>query len=76
VIYVRISAPDEDARGRLALRRSARAPEDHSEADERVYERMRAQPFEAPAEGFLELVNGADLVSEIDRIVSAIEAAS
>jgi hypothetical protein len=37
---------------------------------------MRAQPFEAPAEGFLELVNGADLVSEIDRIVSAIEAAS
>jgi predicted kinase len=76
VIYVRITARDEDARGRLALRRSARAPEDHSEADERVYERMRAQPFEAPAEGFLELVNGADLVSEIDRIVSAIEAAS
>jgi predicted kinase len=76
VIYVRITAPDADARVRLASRRSARAPEDHSEADERIYERMRAQPFEPPSEGFLELANGASLAVEIDRVVAAVEAAS
>jgi predicted kinase len=76
VIYVRITAPDGDARVRLASRRSARAPGDHSEADERIYERMRAQPFEPPAEGFIELTNGADLAGEIDRIVAAVERAS
>ena len=74
--YVRITASDEDARGRLASRRDARAPGDHSEADEAIYERMRAQPFEPPAEGFLELANGPDLATEIDRIVAAVEAAS
>jgi hypothetical protein len=37
---------------------------------------MRAQPFEPPAEGFLELTNGADLAGEIDRIVAAVERAS
>jgi predicted kinase len=76
VIYVRITASDEDARGRLASRRSGPAPGDHSEADERIYDRMRAQAFEPPAEGFLELVNGPDLATEIDRIVAAVEAAS
>jgi len=53
-----------------------RAIGDHSEADESIYERMRAQPFEPPQEGFLELVNGPDLANEIDRIVAAVEAAS
>ena len=76
VTYVRITASDEDARGRLASRRASRAPGDHSEADEPIYERMRAQPFEPPAEGFLDLVNGLELASEIDRIVAAVEAAS
>jgi predicted kinase len=76
VAYVRITASDEDARVRLASRRDARAPSDHSEADEAIYERMRAQPFEPPAEGFLELANGPDLATEIDRIVAAVEAAS
>jgi len=76
VIYVRITASDEDARGRLASRRAGRAPGDHSEADERIYERMRAQTFEPPAEGFLELVNGLELSTGIDRVVSAVEAAS
>ena len=37
---------------------------------------MRAQRFEPPAEGFLELVNGPELGKEIDRIVAAVEAAS
>jgi hypothetical protein len=49
---------------------------DHSEADEPIYERMRAQPFEPPAEGFLELLNGPDLAQELDRIVASVEAHS
>lgn len=76
VTFVRITASDEDARARLASRRTARATGDHSEADEPIYDRMRAQPFEPPGEGFLELVNGPDLADEIDRIVAAVEAAS
>jgi predicted kinase len=76
VTYVRIVASDEDARARIASRRAGRAPGDHSEADEPIYERMRAQPFEPPAEGFLELVNGAGLAGEIDRIVAAVEGGS
>ena len=76
ITYVRITASDEDARVRLASRRAARAPGDHSEADEAIYDRMRAQRFEPPTEGFLELVNGPELANEIDRIVAAVEAAS
>ena len=76
VLYVRITATDEDARRRLASRRGGRADGDHSEADERIYERMRLQPFEPPAEGFLELVNGPDLAKEIDRVVAAVEGIS
>lgn len=76
VTYVRVTASDEDARARLASRRAGRAPGDHSEADEPIYERMRAQAFEPPAEGFLELVNGPRLAEEIDRIVAAVEAGS
>jgi len=74
VTYVRVTASDEDTRARLASRRAGRSTGDHSEADEPIYERMRAQPFEPPAEGFLELVNGPGLTEEIDRIVAAVEA--
>jgi predicted kinase len=76
VTYVRVTASDGDTRGRLAARRVARAPGDHSEADEPIYDRMRAQRFEPPPEGFLELVNGPELSQEIDRIVAVVEAAS
>ena len=76
VTYVRVTSSDEDARARLLSRRAGRADGDHSEADEPIYERMRRQPFEPPAEGFLELTNGADLAGEIDRIVAAVERAS
>ena len=76
VTYVRVTSSDEDARARLRSRRARRAAGDHSEADEPIYERMRRQPFEPPAEGFLELTNGADLAGEIDRIVAAVERAS
>jgi predicted kinase len=76
VTFVRITASEGDTRARLASRRTARAAGDHSEADEPIYERMRAQPFEPPAEGFLELVNGPGLAAEVDRIVAAVEANS
>jgi hypothetical protein len=75
ITYVRITASDDDARARLASRRTKRAPGDHSEADEAIYERMRAQPFEPPPEGFLEVVNGPELATQIDRVVAAVEAA-
>jgi predicted kinase len=76
IVYVRVTASEGDARGRLASRRAARAAGDHSEADESIYDRMRSHTFEAPTEGFLELVNGPDLAREIDRIVQAVEAFS
>lgn len=76
VTCVRVTSSDEDTRARLASRRAGRASGDHSEADEPIYERMRAQPFEPPAEGFLELVNGPDLAGGIDRVVAAVVAAS
>ena len=76
VTYVRVTAPDEEARERLASRRASRAPGDHSEADEPIYERMRARPFEPPPEGFLELANGPEVSKEIDRIVAVVETAS
>ena len=76
VTYVRVVSSDEDARGRLASRRTERAVGDHSEADESIYDRMRARSFEPPAEGFLELVNGPELAVEIDRIVAAVESGS
>ncbi|MDQ2912464.1 MAG: ATP-binding protein [Chloroflexota bacterium] len=76
VTYVRITAPDDEARARLASRRAGRAPGDHSEADEPIYERMRAETFEPPAEGFIELVNGPRLAEELERIVAAVERTS
>jgi hypothetical protein len=74
IVFVRVSAPESEVRARLASRRAARAPDDHSDADQRVYERMRAQPFEPPAEGFLELENGPELARGIDRVVAAVDA--
>jgi predicted kinase len=76
VAYVRVTASDEDTLRRLAARRTGHAADDHSEADERVYERMRAQAFEPPAAGFVELRNGADVSNEVERIAGTIEAAT
>jgi predicted kinase len=47
--------------------------DDHSDADELVYERMRDRPFEPPAEGYLELVNGPGLRDGIERIAAEVE---
>ena len=73
ILFVRVTAEDGAIRDRLARRREARAPDDHSEADERVYDRMRERPFEPPPEGHLDLVNAADLDAEIERIAAEAE---
>ena len=75
VVFVRITSDDVATRSRLARRREARAADDHSDADERVYERMRERPFEPPAEGHLDLVNGPGLAAEIERIAAEVERA-
>lgn len=76
VTYVLVTSTDANARARLATRRSARAADDHSEADERIYERMRAQPFEQPSTGHLEIVNGPDLDHEIARVAERVGVAT
>lgn len=73
IVFVRVTADEAAIRGRLAQRRIARAANDHSDADERIYERMRERPFEPPAEGHLELVNGDDLDAVIERIARVVE---
>jgi predicted kinase len=75
VVFVRVTAAEAAIRDRLARRRTARAPDDHSDADERVYERMRDRPFEPPAEGYLELVNGPDVDAAVARIAAEVERA-
>jgi predicted kinase len=71
LVHVLVVADDADARARLAARVVSRADGDHSDADVGVYERMRQQGFEAPRE-FLELQNGPDVASEIERIAASL----
>ena len=59
----------------LAGRRAARAADDHSDADVRIYERMKERAFEPPDGGFLELRNGDGLAGEIERVVGVVERA-
>jgi predicted kinase len=73
IVFVRVTADDATIRARLAQRRQARADGDHSDADIAVYERMRARPFEPPAEGHLELVNGPAVEADIERIAAEVE---
>jgi len=71
LLHVLVVADDAEARARLAARAVARSEDDHSDADVGVYERMRERGFEAP-ERFVELRNGADLASEIERVAAAL----
>lgn len=73
IVFVLVSAEDAAIRGRLARRRADRAPDDHSDADEGVYERMRDRPFEPPAGGYLELVNDGDVEAHVARIAAEVE---
>ena len=69
VLHVLVVADDTDARARLAARVAHRSDGDHSDADVGVYDRMRRRGFEAPAQ-FVELRNGPDLTSAIERIAA------
>jgi predicted kinase len=71
--HVLVTSEEADALARLAERRRDRAEYDRSDADERVYAAMRDRGFEEPAGGFLEIRNGPDLASEIDRVSRALE---
>ena len=73
IVFVRVTADDAAIRARLAQRRLARAPDDHSDADVGIYERMRDRPFEPPAQGHLELVNGPDVDVQVARIAAGVE---
>jgi predicted kinase len=70
VRHVLVVADDADTRARLAARASGRSEGDHSDADVSVYDRMRLRGFEAPAQ-FVELHNGPDLGSEMERLVAS-----
>jgi len=76
LVHVLVTAAEADARTRLADRARSRAAEDHSDADERVYEKMRDRAFEPPKEGHLEIANGGDLARDVARVAEAVEAAT
>lgn len=75
VVHVHVVADEAATRERLARRRAARAAGDYSEADERVWARMASRAFEAPPGGHLEVFSGPDLDAQVERIVTAVEAA-
>lgn len=74
LFHVLVSADDAETRERLASRSRDRAAGDHSDADVRVYERMRTRAIELPATGYLEIRNGANVADEVARVAVMIEA--
>jgi predicted kinase len=74
VFHVLVTADDAEARARLGSRARGRAAGDHSDADVRVYDRMRLREFEPPASGHLEIHNGPFLADEIARVTAAVRA--
>ena len=75
LVFVRVVSDEAMILARLASRRTARAPDDHSDADVRIYEQMKEQTFEPPDGGFIELRNGPGLADEIERVALAVERA-
>ncbi len=74
LFHVLVTADEGATRERLAARSRQRAAGDHSDADERVYERMRSGVIELPAAGYLEIRNGANVLDEVARVVTMIGA--
>ena len=74
VFHVLVTADDADVRARLDGRARERASDDHSDADARVYERMRERAFEPPATGYLEIHNGPNVAAEIARVIDLVRA--
>lgn len=73
VYHVLVTADDEATRERIAARGTARAAHDHSDADVRVYELMRARGFEPPA-SYLEIRNGPNVEDEVARVAGIVSA--
>lgn len=76
VVHVLVTSDDAATRSRLDARTRGRAQGDHSDADVRVYERMRERGFEPPADGSLEVRNGPSLASDLDRVAAAVRASA
>jgi predicted kinase len=72
LFHVLVTADEADTRARLASRAGGRAADDHSDADVRVYERMRAREFEPPAGGHLVIRNGPALADDIARVADVV----
>lgn len=70
--HVLVVADEAETLARLAQRRVARAAEDRSEADERIYELMRTRGLEEP-EAFSTLTNGADVEERIAALARDLE---
>jgi predicted kinase len=73
--HVLVTSDDAATRARLESRTRERDPGDHSDADVRVYERMRASAFEAPTGGYLEIHNGPNVADEVARVADLVRAA-
>lgn len=74
LFHVLITADDAAIRARLAARWRDRGEGDHSDADARVYDRMRLREFESPARGHLEIRNGPSLADDLARVADAVRA--
>ena len=72
IVRVLVTADDADARARLDTRARERAQGDHSDADARVYERMRIRGFEPPTDGYVEIRNGPSVDDEVARIAALV----
>lgn len=74
VSLVLVVADEGEILARLAERTRARAADDRSEADERVYRAMRERGFEEPGVPYLRLRNGPDLAAEVERVAAELGA--
>jgi len=72
--HVLVVADQAETLARLAARRRARAADDRSDADERVYAAMRERGFEEPEEPYLTIRNGPGLAQEIERVAGELGA--
>jgi predicted kinase len=75
LFHVLITSDDAETRARLLARARDRAAGDHSDADVRIFERMREHDLEPPAGGHLEIHNGPNVTGEVARVASAVRAA-
>ncbi|MBI2324256.1 MAG: ATP-binding protein [Chloroflexi bacterium] len=68
--HILVVADEAETLARLAERRRARAPDDRSDADERIFYGMRSRGFEEPDDPYLTIRNGPGLEAEIEHVVA------